>query len=119
MDEFFELDEHTQAMFEAIGAAVEQEESEPHVLNIPRVLQMTCAFRQIKRIAWPDWQISCSMHEPYTSMGVISIEASEFTFESMTILSQILIAASNVEIYPLTNGNLRMNITFHGITKRM
>ena len=101
MDEVFELDEQTQAFIEAIGTAIEAEETEPQA------------------IAWESWQVTCSLHEPYTSMGVISVEAAEFTFEQMAKLHQILEHASNVEIYPLVNGNLRMNITFHGITKRM
>lgn len=119
MDELFELDEQTQAIIEAIGTAIEAEESEPQVLHIPRLLQVMRAYRQLQAIAWESWQVTCSLHEPYTSMGVISVEAAEFTFEQMTALHQILEHASNVEIYSLVGGNLRMNITFHGITKRM
>ena len=102
-----------------IGSAIEKEEAEPHVLNIPRIQQMAFAFKQIQQIAWPEWQIQYSLHDPYISMGVIKIEAPEFTFESMPILSRILLTASNVEVYPLTNGNLRMSITFNGIAKRV
>lgn len=119
MDEVFELDEQTQAIIEAIGAAIDAEESEPQVLYIPRFLQVMRAYRQLQAIAWESWQVTCSLHEPYTSMGIISVEAAEFTFDQMAKLHQILEHASNVEIYPLVNGNLRMNITFHGITKRV
>ena len=119
MDEVFELDEQTQAIIEAIGTAIEEEEAEPQVLHVPRLLQVMRAYRQLQAIAWESWQVTCSLHEPYTSMGVISVEATEFTFEQMAKLHRILEHASNVEIYPLVNGNLRMNITFHGITKRM
>lgn len=119
MDEVFELDEQTLAIIEGIGTAIEEEEAEPQVLHVPRLLQVMRAYRQLQAIAWDSWQVTCSLHEPYTSMGVISVEAAEFTFEQMAKLHQILEHASNVEIYPLVNGNLRMNITFHGITKRM
>lgn len=119
MDEEFELDEQTQAIIEAIGAAIEAENAEPQVLDIPRLLQVIRAYQLLRAIAWESWKISYSLHEPYTSMGVITVEAAEFTFDQMAQLHQILAHASNVEIFPLINGDLRMNITFHGITKRV
>jgi len=119
MEELFELDENTQAIIEAIGAAIVAEETEPQLLDVERLLQMMTALRQLKAIAWESWKITYSIYEPYTSMGVISIEAAEFTFENLQALQRVLVNASNVEIYPLLNDNLKMNITFHGITKRM
>lgn len=119
MEELFELDDKDYAIIEAIGAAIEAEEAEPQVLNISRMLQLAAALRKLKAIAWDSWRVTCALHEPYTSMGVISIEAPEFTFESIQELNKVLENASNVEIYPLVNDNLKMNITFHGITKRM
>jgi len=35
----------------------------------------------------------------------------------MTEINKVLAIAYNMEIYPLTNGNIRMTIAFHGITK--
>lgn len=119
MDELFELDERMQSIIEAIGTAIESEESDPRVLNIPRCLQIMQAYQHLQRIAWEDWKITCTLHEPYTSMGVISVEAEEFTFDQIAGLHGVLLHASNIEIYPLVTGNLRMNITFHGITKRV
>lgn len=119
MDEIFELDEDMDAIVEALGNAIEQEESEPQVLNVPRMLLMVRAYKLIRQIAWDSWKITSAVHKPYTSMGVITIEAEEFTFDRLSVLQEVLSGASNVEIFPLTNGNLKMNITFHGITKRM
>lgn len=119
MDKEFEMDEQTRAFIEAVGAAIKAEETAPQVLNVPRLLQLIQAYQQLQVIAWESWKISYSLHEPYTSMGVISAEATELTFEQMGKLHQILEHASNTEIYPLLNGNIRMNITFHGITKRV
>lgn len=118
-EELYELDEQTQAIIEAIGEAIATEESEPQIINAHRVLQMNRAYHAVTAIAWPSWTISCELHSPFTSMGVISIEATEFTFENMNYLQTVLSSASNIEIYPLTNGKLRMNIAFHGITKRL
>ena len=119
MEELFELEEQDYAIIEAIGSAIEDEEAEPQVLNVQRMLQFMAALRQLKALAGESWRVTCALHEPYTSMGVISIEAPEFTFENIQELNKVLVNASNVEIYPLVNDNLKMNITFHGITKRM
>ena len=119
MEELFEVDEETQMLFEKLGRAITDEESEPRILNVPRLLQMVHAYKQLQQIASDDWKISSSTHAPFTSMGVICIEADDFIFDQMQILQQIIADASNVEIFPLTKGNIRMNITFHGITKRV
>ena len=118
-EELYELDEQTQAIIEAIGEAIAAEESEPQIINVHRVLQMNRAYHMVTAMAWPSWKVSYELHAPFTSMGVISIEAAEYTFESMNYLLAVLSSGSNVEIFPLTNGNIRMNIAFHGITKRI
>lgn len=119
MEDLFEMDEETQMLFEELGRAIADEESEPQILNIPRFLQMVHAYKQLQNIASDTWKISSSAHAPFTSMGVICVEADEFIFDQMQIFRQIITDASNVEIFPLANGNIRMNITFHGITKRV
>ena len=119
MEELFEMDEETQMLFEELGRAITDEESEPQILNVPRLFQMVHAYKQLQNIASDTWKISSSAHAPFTSMGVICIEADDFIFDQTQIFQQIIAGASNVEIFPLTNGNMRMNITFHGITKRV
>lgn len=119
MEDLFEMDEETQMLFAELGRAIADEESEPQLLNIPRLLQMVHACKQLQNIASDTWKIFSSAHTPFTSMGVICIEADEFIFDQMQVIQQIIANANNVEIFPLTNGNIRMNITFHRITKRM
>lgn len=119
MDELLELYENTQPIIEAIGATIEAEETAPHLINIPRLLHVMRAYQQLLLVAWEDWKITYTLHEPYSSMGVISVEAPELTFEQMARLHKVLMHASSVEIYPLVTGNIKMNITFHGITKRV
>lgn len=119
MEDLFKMDEETQMLFAELGRAIADEESEPQLLNIPRLVQMAHAYKQLQNIASDTWKISSSAHTPFTSMGVICIEADEFIFDQMQIFKQILANASNVEIFPLTNGNIRMNITFYGITSKV
>lgn len=119
MEDLFELEDRTEAIIEAIGEAIIAEESEPEVINLPRMPQMFRAYYAVISMAWPSWKVTYSLHSPCTSMGVISVEAEDLTFEKLRLVQQVLNDASNVEIYPLVNGNLRMNITFHGVTKKL
>lgn len=118
-DEFdFEFDpDEIEETIRELAMMIEAQESEPQVLNLPRMLQMVQAYKQLQSIACEDWKIATVVHKPVTSMGVICIEAEDLIFDRMTEINKVLISADNVEIYPLTNGNIRMTIAFHGITK--
>ena len=113
----FEFDpEEIEETIRELAMMIEEQESEPQVLNVPRMLQMVHAYKQLQSIACDDWKITTMVHKPHTSMGVITIEAEDIIFEQMATLCSALANASNVDIYALTNGNIRMTITFHGIT---
>lgn len=118
-DEFdFEFDpDEIEETIRELAMMIEAQESEPQVLNLPRMLQMVQAYKQLQIIACDDWKITTVVHKPVTSMGVICIEAEDLIFDRMTEINKVLASADNMEIYPLTNGNIRMTIAFHGITK--
>ena len=119
MDENFELDDKMEAIIASVGEVIAAEESKPQMINPPRIMQMHQAYRAVISMAESEWKVKYSLHFPCVSMGTISVEAEDFIFEKLGMLQQVLKDASNIEIYPLTNGKLKMNITFHGITKRM
>jgi len=120
MREWFEdLDEETKAILEAISEAVEAEAAEPQILNVQRMHDMVQAYSALKNIADDDWKISSFPHAPYPSMGVISVEADDIIVTDMAELNKVFAKASNIEIYPLTNGKIRMSVTFHGITNKI
>jgi len=114
----FDFDpEELEETIRELAMMIEEQESEPQVLNLPRMLQMVQAYKQLQSIACNDWKITTVVHKPVTSMGVICIEAEDLIFDRMTEINKVLASADNMEIYPLTNGNIRMTIAFHGITK--
>ena len=114
----YEFDpEEIEETIRELAMMIDAQESEPQVLNLPRMLQMVQAYKQLQCIACDDWKITTVVHKPVTSMGVICIEAEDLIFDRMTEINKVLANADNMEIYPLTNGNIRMTIAFHGITK--
>ena len=120
MEEELEFDFDSDEIEETIrelARMLEEQELEPQVLNVPRMLQMVQAYKQLQSIAYDDWKITTVVHKPVTSMGVICIEAEDLIFDRMTEINKVLASADNMEIYPLTSGKVRMTIAFHGITK--
>jgi len=52
-------------------------------------------------------------------MGSICIEAEQLEFENCRWLARAIRFASNVEVYPLTSGKIRLVLTFHGLLKKL
>lgn len=57
--------------------------------------------------------------DPDFNLGSISSELPELSITNPQALSDILKNADNFEVYPLTNGNLRLDITFQRILKSL
>lgn len=72
MEDLFEMDEETSIFFEELGRAIADEESEPQLLNIPRLVQMAHAYKQLQNIASGTWKISSSAHTSFTSISIKS-----------------------------------------------
>ncbi len=53
------------------------------------------------------------------NLGSISVELDSLTVEEPISFADIIYKADNFEIYPLTNGNIRFNVTFHGVLKNL
>lgn len=119
MEEELDFDMDSDEIEETIrelAMMLEEQELEPQVLNVPRMRQMVQAYKQLKSIADDDWKVTSVVHKPHTSMGVICVEAEDLVFDQPAALSKVFAHASNVDIFPLVSGKLRMCITFHGIT---
>jgi len=51
------------------------------------------------------------------NLGSISFEAPDLVVCDSGTFAEIISVCDNVEIYPLTNGNLRLNLTFQSVLK--
>ena len=113
-----EAEEMLDAFIHAIGEAIEEEEDKPAVIVPNRMLQMQYSYAAFKQlIDGTDAKISYGLNEPYKSMGDITIEAGDLTFTNVELFTKACSFASNLEVYPLVNGNVRLTLTFHGIAK--
>lgn len=90
------------------------------VSNPERVLQVNIAYDALKKaLKGRNLKITKKMNKPFKNMAAISIEGKSIEFPHGEYIRWIIERTDNIEVYPLTTGNLRMTFTFYGLTKRV
>lgn len=113
-----EIVEMLDSVVTAVGEAVLADESKPAVLNPIKIQQMQFAYGVLKYLTnGKNTKLTYTLNEPFKSMGSISIEGKSLTFTNAEWFARAAEFASNTEVYPLTNGNVRMTLTFHGLVR--
>ena len=101
-----------------VGEAVMVDESKPAVLNPIKIQQMQFAYGVLKYLTkGTGAKLTYALNEPFKSMGSISVEGKNLTFTNAEWSARAAEFASNTEVYPLTNGNVKMTLTFHGLVR--
>lgn len=61
-------------------------------------------------------EINININEMF-NLGAVSTEIASIFIDDATEFSKIISKADNVEIYPLLNGNIKLDITFQSVLK--
>ena len=113
MDEEKELD----AMIEQIALAVERDENKTSMASPIRYQQLAFTEKVLEYLAkGKGYVVSSTVNSPYKSMGSVKIEGKNLSFDQPEWFCRAAEFASNMEVLPLTNGNVRITFTFHGLT---
>lgn len=118
----FHSDEEVWAMLDSVvvtvGEAIAVDESKTAVLNPIKIQQMQFSYGVIKYLTHnTDAKMSYALNEPFKSMGSISVEGKNLAFTNSEWFARACEFASNTEVYPLTNGKVRLTLTFHGLVR--
>lgn len=118
----FQSDEEVWEMLDnvvvTVGEAIAVDENKPAVLSPIKIQQMQFSYGVIKYLTKDaDTKLSYALNEPFKSMGSISVEGKCLTFTNSEWFARAAEFASNTEIYPLTNGKVRLTLTFHGLVR--
>lgn len=118
----FHSDDEVWAMLDnvvvTVGEAIVADESKPAIIDPIKVQQMQFAYGVLKYLTKnTDAKLSYALHEPFKSMGSISVEGKNLAFTNAEWFSRAAEFTSNTEVYPLTNGKVRMTLTFHGLVR--
>lgn len=62
-------------------------------------------------------KVTYELHKPFNSMGSVSVVGKNLTFSNPNWIMIAARLASNFNVYPKTDGSIRMDFTFHGLTK--
>lgn len=127
MQDFDEFDGLSDEEFEQIDAVIsamaeqlEEDEEGTSFLNLDTQKLIMASFKKLKENVFhgnSDVQVSYELHQPFQSMGYISIIGKVISIYNPKVFAAISSLASNVEVYPKTNGTIQINLTYHGLTK--
>lgn len=95
-------------------------QSKPHmyIVNPKRMKHFQTAHNSIVSVmngCSPDAKIEVSLNEFNDGSASITVETDELVVKNMGIFINVIENASNFEIYPLLDGNIRFSVTFNDI----
>ena len=118
----FQSDEEIWEMLDnvvvTVGGPIMADEVSDAILNPIKIQQMQFAYGVLKYLTKDkNVDLKYSLHQPFKSMGSISVEGKPLEFTHAEWFARAAEFASNTEVYPLANGNVRMTLTFHSLVR--
>lgn len=117
--EDFRFDAQQEQILDALSALMLADERRTAVLNFAEYAKIEAAHAILRTLThdMEDVTLICRLHEPFPSTGFISLEGESLEFYNSPLLSRAIGLANNIDIYPLTNGRVRMDLAFNELTK--
>ena len=113
-------DERTDAILEALGEQLQREAEGVYILNVPRAREFSDCYRELKhQLHGSRTKLSWEMDEMLPGCAVIRAESRGFRVKNTAKFAAALRLASNYEIYPKTNGNIMLALTFYGLKTKI
>lgn len=95
------------------------EASKPSIVDTQRIKEFILSYKILKSITTGENTISYKLNQPDISMAYIEIIGKNIFFSDTDKFFKALSLVSNFEIYPRTDGVIRMVFTYHHITKNL
>lgn len=102
-----------------IGFLEELPQATVKILNLGRyklMLQTAAKLTSLLRENLSEGEINIDINEKF-NLGSISVEMESLTITSPVVFADLICKADNFEVYPLSNGNVRLDITFQRVLK--
>ena len=113
-----DLEQSMDDFIEVISQELEAEEWNTTMLDFQKSKQIQFAYSVLKYLTrGSDAVVSYKLHEPFKTMGSVSVEAKSIEFYQPEWFARVAEFASNTEVYPLAKNRVRLTFTFHGLTK--
>ena len=95
------------------------EEHNAEYKNVDDKIEMIDLLEKYLNSSVENVKVTKHINEPFKGMGYISVTGKDIIFESPGTLATAAALASNVDIYPKTDGTVQVDFTFHGIAKKV
>ena len=119
MDHYTENQNELDELIDCIGQWILEDEQQPSTLQPLRLQMINFSYSVLKRIAAENGMtVSYELHKPFQSMGSICLEGEDLVFLNCKQLARAISFADNIDVFPLTNGRIRLVLKFHGLTKK-
>ena len=113
-----DLEQSMDDFIEVISQELEAEEWNTTLLDFQKSKQIQFAYSVLKYLTrGSDAVVSYKLHEPFKTMGSVSVEGKSIEFYQPEWFARVAEFASNTEVYPLAKNRVRLTFTFHGLTK--
>lgn len=113
-----ELEGCLDSLIEMFGDAIVDEETKPGMIDAIVLKKIEFAEMVMKMMTkGMNVRVSTKLHEPFRSMGSVTVEGTELVFVDSEWFSRAAEFANNMEVYPLTNGKVKLTLTYHGLVK--
>lgn len=88
------------------------------VVNFERLAELLDVARMLRELLADDfWEGKINIEvDPVHGYGTVQVEADEITIYAPKAFAETVKHASNFEIYPLTNGQIRLAFMFHNLS---
>lgn len=113
-----EVEEMLDNLVTTIGDEAAADDSKTAIINPYRIQQVLYTYKVLKYLTkGTKAKVTYTLHDPYKSMGVVSVIGSDLLFRNTEWFMKAVELASNFEVYPKTDGTVQMDFTFHGLTR--
>lgn len=100
-----------------VGEIAEKEDQRTAIVNPYRLKQIQFVYASLKYLLnGTDARVEYKLHSPYKSVGSVSAIGRNLTLTHPDWFVRMAELASNVDIYPKTDGTVKLDFTFHGLT---
>lgn len=102
-----------------MGFVKSMPKSQVKMLNLSRyklMLRTAAQLTELLKRTAPDGELEINV-DPTFNLGSITVELDMLTVDEPLAFADVVYKADNFEIYPLTNGKIRFDITFQSVLK--
>lgn len=113
----YEVEEMLDGLLNILAENIEEQENKTSIINPVKYKQIQGVYNALRYMTRDSKvKVSCHLHKPYHSTCYISISGKNISFSNPNWFNKISEYASNIEIYPKTDGTTQVNLMFYDLT---